>query len=116
MSEDRLLLQKQITITPKTASLLIKLGYRDYRDLKHASTNQIVSGLQKLPGITRKLAEGYRRPVRRLIWLGTQENPELDAKVCSTWTQKGLKKRAIWRDNFDDLTGSMINDLITGLS
>ena len=54
--------------------------------------------------------------MRRLVWLGTQDEPEKDAKVCSTWTQKGLKKRGIWQDGFDDLTGSMIDDLITGKS
>jgi hypothetical protein len=116
MSEERLTLQKKLTITPKTASLLIKLGYHDYRDLKAATTNEIVTALQKLPGITKKLAEGYRRPMRRLVWLGTQNHPEEDAKVCSDWTQKGLKKRTIWREGFDDLTGSMIDDLITGKS
>ena len=116
MAEERLTLQKKLTITPKTATLLIKLGYHDYRDLKNATTNEIISGFQKIPGITKKLAEGYRRAMRRLVWLGTQVNPEKDAKLCSTWTQKGLKKRGIWRDGFDDLTGSMIDDLITGKS
>jgi hypothetical protein len=112
MSEKQKQLQRKLTITPKTASLLIKLGYHDYRDLKGASPAQIVTRLQQLPGITKKLAEGYRRPMRRLVWLGTQEHPEKDAKVCASWTQKGLKARGIWREGFDDLTGEMIDDLI----
>ena len=113
MSEERLTLQKQLKISPKTAILLIKLGYHDYRDLRDASPKKIVLGLSKLPGITSKLAKGYQTPMRRLVWLGTQHDPEEHAKVCANWTQKALKRRGIWRDDYDDLTGKMVDDMIT---
>ncbi len=112
MSDERLMLQKQLRITPKTALLLVKLGYHDYRHLRDASPNKIVLGLQKLPGMTQKLAKGYATPMRRLVWLGTQDKPEEHPKVCTNWTQKGLKKRGIWRDGYDDLTGKMVDDMI----
>ena len=112
MSEERLTLQKQLKISPKTAMLLIKLGYHDYRDLRDTSPKNIVFGLSKLPGIPAKLAKGYQTPMRRLVWLGTQENPEEHPKVCADWSQKALKRRGIWRDDYDDITGKMVNDLI----
>lgn len=112
MSEERLILQRQLKITPKTALLLIKLGYHDYRDLRDASPRKIVLGLQRLPGITAKLAKGYQTPMRRLVWLGAQDHPEEHAKVCADWTQEALKRRGIWRDDYDDLTGKMVDDII----
>lgn len=112
MSKEQRTLQLQLTITPKTALLLIRLGYRDYRDLKDASPNHIATRLQAMPGITKSMADGYRRAARRLVWLGTQDNPQEHAKVCADWSNKALKARGIWRDNFDDLTGVMIEELI----
>jgi hypothetical protein len=112
MSEEQRNLQLKLTITPKTASLLIRLGYHEYRDLKDTSPNHIATQLQGLPGITKSMADGYRRAARRMVWLATQDNPEEYMKVCSDWTNKALRARNIWRDDFDDLTGTMINELI----
>jgi len=112
MSQEQRTLQLKLTITPKTASLLIRLGYHDYRDLKDASPNHIASQLQDIPCITKSMADGYRRAARRLVWLATQDNPEEHAKACSDWTNKALKARGIWRDDFDDLTGTEIQELV----
>jgi hypothetical protein len=112
MSEEQKTLQLKLKITPKTAWLLIQLGYHDYRDLKEASPNLIASRLQGTPGITKSMANSYGRASRRLVWLGTQDNPEDHAKDCSEWSNKALKARGIWQDDFDDLTGSKIQELI----
>jgi hypothetical protein len=112
MSEEQRTLQQRLAITPKTAALLIRLGYHDYRDLKDSSPSQIVTQLQQLPDVTKSQAETYRRAARRMVWLATQENPAEKAKTCSDWGQKGLKARGIWCDDFDDLTGLAINELM----
>lgn len=110
-SPTQLLLQKKLAITPKTAGLLIRAGYSDYRDLRQSSPNKIISQLKALP-IPAREAEWFKRPLRRMVWLGTQEQPETKAKATadnSYWTMKGLIAKGLWQDGFDDLTGEEIN-------
>lgn len=105
-------LQKRLAITPKTASLLIRVGYTDYRDLRSASPNVVLSQFKALPDMPVRMAEGYRRPLRRMIWLGTQDEPEIMAGKTahpSYWTIKGLTAKGLWQDGYDDLTGDEVN-------
>ena len=103
------LLKQKLAITPKTASLLIDAGYKDYRDLRSISPDHIVKQLKQLPGITETQAESYRRGLRRMVWLATQDDPEEKAKLYPDWTQKALKARGIWSEDFDLLSGEEIN-------
>ena len=104
-SDTQIRLQKDLAITPKTASLFISLGFTDYKDLHSYSPNKLVALLRGLPGITAKQAETYRRATRRVVWLSTQSDPQPKAKTYQDWTQKGLMKRGVWEDTWDDLTG-----------
>jgi hypothetical protein len=104
-------LQTDFTITPKTAGLLVQLGYHSYRDLRRVSPNHVAAQLNALPGMSKAQINGYRRALRRMVWLATQENPQEHAKVCSEWTNKSLKARGMWRDDFDGLTGDEVNEL-----
>ena len=105
-------LQKKLAITPKTAGFLLRIGYHDYRALRDASPNGIISQLKALPDVPSKQAEWFRRPLRRMVWLGTQNEPcNMAEKTahCSYWTIKGLTAKGVWREDFDDLTGDQIN-------
>ena len=105
-------LQQRLAITPKTASFLLRLGYYNYRDLASASPNQIIAQLKALPDVPAKQAEWYRRPLRRMVWLGTQDEPEVQAartSHCSYWTIKGLTSKGIWQEGYDNLTGHEVN-------
>ena len=107
-TSEMLALQKKLAITPKTASMLLQAVYKDYRALRDASPNIVLRKFQMLPGMSSKIAENYRRPLRRMVWLATQDEPEAMAKKtshCSFWTVKGLAERGIWMDGYDDLTG-----------
>jgi len=106
-------LQADLAITPKTASLLIRLGYHSYRDLRSVSPNHVVAQLKALPELTTSQAEQYRRGLRRMVWLATQENPQEQAKLYPNWTQKALKARGIWREDvdYDGLSGDEVNQL-----
>ncbi|KAF5720230.1 1-acyldihydroxyacetone-phosphate reductase [Fusarium globosum] len=114
MSTTQAVLQQKLTITPKTASLLMKAGYSDYRELKHATPNGIVEQFTSKFGIPKTSASAYRRACRRLVFLGTQDDPEEQEKVCADWTNKALAARGIWRADFDDLTGEQIAELLIG--
>ena len=108
----QLQLQKKLAITPKTAGLLIRIGYKDYRDLRNVSPNHVISQLNALPDVPAKQAEWYRRALRRMVWLATQDNPELQAAKtahCSYWTMKGLIAKGVWQEGYDDLTGDQVN-------
>ena len=105
-------LQQKLAITPKTASILLRLGYSNYRDRASASPNQIIAKMKALPSVPAKEAESYRRPLRRMVWLGTQDEPEVQAartSHCSYWTIKGLTAKGIWQEGYDDLTGHEVN-------
>ncbi|KIW33079.1 uncharacterized protein PV07_04574 [Cladophialophora immunda] len=106
-------LQYDLAITPKTASLLIRLGYTSYRDLRSVSPNHVVAQLKALPDITPSQAEQYRRGLRRMVWLATQDNPQEQAKLYPNWTQKALKARGMWRVDidYDGLSGDEVNQL-----
>lgn len=46
-----------------------------------------------------------------MVWLGTQEAPEVKAKEtahCSYWTIKGLIAKGVWEEGYDDLTGEEV--------
>lgn len=105
-------LQQKFTITPKTASLLVQAGYTDYRDLKTVTPNLIVAHLTKKLGVPKTSASAYRRACRRLVFLATQDDPEEQEKICADWTNKALTARGVWRDDFDDLTGEQIEELL----
>lgn len=105
-------LQQKFTITPKTALLLIKSGFRDYRDLSTATPNSIVAHFTGNLGIPKTSASAYRRACRRLVFLATQDDPAEQEKICADWTNKALAARGIWRDDFDDLTGTQIEELV----
>src|SRR5271170_6006505 len=88
-SPTQLQLQRKLAITPKTAALLIHVGYNDYRNLRHVSPNHVISQLNALPNVPAKQAEWFRRPLRRMVWLGTQDDPEVQAAKTahpSYWT------------------------------
>ncbi|KAF5978885.1 1-acyldihydroxyacetone-phosphate reductase [Fusarium coicis] len=114
MTTTQALLQQKLTITPKTASLLMQAGFSDYRELKYATPNGIVEQFTSKFGIPKTSASAYRRACRRLVFLGTQENPEDQEKICADWTNKALAARGIWRPDFDDLTGEQIAELLMG--
>jgi hypothetical protein len=47
-----------------------------------------------------------------MVWLGTQDDPELKAAKTahpSYWTMKGLNARGVWQEGYDDLTGDQVN-------
>ncbi len=112
MSEEQMQLQYKLAITPKTASLLIRAGYHNYRDLKDATPNQVVTQFTSRLGVPQTSASGYRRALRRMVWLGTRDDPEEQAKICKDWTNKALMARGVWREDFDDLTGVQIGELL----
>ncbi|KAG9496427.1 hypothetical protein J7337_013015 [Fusarium musae] len=97
MTTAQALLQQKLTITPKTASLLMQAGFSDYRELKYATPNGIVEQFTSKFGIPKTSASAYRQE---------QE------KICADWTNKALAARGIWRADFDDLTGEQIAELI----
>ena len=112
LSPVQLQLQKKLAITPKTATLLIRIGYKEYTDLRHESPNQIITQMKSLPDVPAKQAEWFRRPLRRMVWLGTQADPEREAKRTahpSFWTVKGLVAKGVWQEDYDDLTGEQVN-------
>jgi hypothetical protein len=98
-------LKHQLSITPKTATLLIKAGYADYRNLATVSPEYIVKQFTKQLRVPAKQATAYKRALRRMVWLGTLENPEEHAKDCKNWSNKALMSRGVWCSNFDSLTG-----------
>jgi hypothetical protein len=116
MSSPTTTLKTKLAITPKTASLLLQAGYTDYRELCSVSPNHVVQQFKDLPGVTASQAETYRRGLRRMVWLATQDEPEEQAKRYPDWTQKALKARGIWSDDFDSLSGEQIEALIRDCS
>jgi len=98
-------LRLRLAITPKTASLLYRVGYKDYRDLRRVSPCQVVNQLKKFPGVTASQAETYKRGLRRMVWLATQSEPQNQATLYSDWTQKALVSRGWWVEKYDDMTG-----------
>jgi hypothetical protein len=111
-SPTQLELQKKLAISPKTAGLLIRVGYKQYRDLRDASPNRILAELKALPGMPAREAEWFRRPLRRMVWLATQDEPELMATKTahvSYWTIKGLTAKGLWQEGYDDLTGEQVD-------
>lgn len=110
-SPTQLALQKSLAISPKTAGLLIRAGYTTYTDLRTASPNAVIGKLKALPGIPAREAEWFRRALRRMVWLGTQEEPEVMAARTahvSYWTMKGLIAKGVWVEGWDDLTGEEV--------
>jgi hypothetical protein len=116
MSKEQKILRQKLTISPKTASLLIKAGYHDYRDLRKASPNQVIDCFTTKFGIPQSSAAAYRRALRRIVWLGTTDNPDEQPKDRANWTNKALMARGIWQDKFDDLTGVQVAKLIASAS
>jgi hypothetical protein len=106
-------LKQKFAITPKTATFLVELGYTDYRQLRTVSPDQILGQLQTTLGWSKKQTECYRRPLRRMVWLATQEEPEKQAEQNPDWTQKALKAKGVWSDGFDLLTGDEIAQLLS---
>ena len=104
-SPDIQLLKTKLAITSKTASLLLQLGYKDYRNLRAVSPINVVTQLAKLPNVSAKEAQMYRRGLRRMVWLATHYEPETQAKIFPHWTQKAIVARGWWVSNNDDLTG-----------
>ena len=105
-------LQQNLAISPKTALFLLRLGYWNYRDLASVSPNQVIAKLNALPDVPSKQAEWYRRALRRMVWLGTQDEPAVQAAKTnhvSYWTMKGLKAKGLWQDDYDDLSGEEVN-------
>jgi hypothetical protein len=103
------ILKRQLTITPKTATLLIKAGYADYRDLATVSPEHVVKQFSEILRVPAKHASAYKRPLRRIVWLGTQESPEDFPKICKDWSDKALRTRGVWCSGFDQLTGKEID-------
>jgi hypothetical protein len=99
-------LQRDLAITPKTASLLNQVGYTKYTDLRTCSPNQLVSQISSLTAN----ADVYKRGFRRMVWLATQDDPASCAKRCPTWTQKALEAKGLWREDYDDLTGEKVQE------
>jgi hypothetical protein len=106
------ILKQKLSITPKTATMLMQLGYTDYRDLRTASPGLIVQQFKQKLGCTHKNAEAYRCAMRRIVWIGTQDMPEEHVKRCSDWTQKALRAKGVWSEEFDQLTGDDIDKLL----
>ncbi len=106
-------LRTKLAITPKTASLLYRVGYKDYRDLRHVSPNKVSAQLKELPAVTASQAETYKRGLRRMVWLATKEDPEDQAKLYPDWTQKALVSRGWWVEGYDDLTGDDVEKHMT---
>jgi hypothetical protein len=105
-------LKKQLSITPKTATLLINAGYADYRNLAHVSPEQVAKQFAELGRMPVKQALAYKRPLRRIVWLGTQTHPENHAKDCKNWSNKALMAKGAWCSNFDQLTGQEIDAML----
>lgn len=105
-------LQLDLAISPKTAGLLLRLGYKSYRDLRRVSPNHVLAQLKALPNVTPSQAEQYRRGLRRMVWLATQDDPQEQAKIHPDWTQKALKARGVWSDQYDGLNGDEANQLL----
>ncbi|KAF7983260.1 hypothetical protein HWV62_22888 [Athelia sp. TMB] len=109
-------LQKDLAITPKTASLLLRLDYHKYRDLHVSSPNIIAAQLKDLPDVTAAQAKTYLRGLRRMVWLGTQQEPQVQAKLYPDWTQKALTQRGLWKAGYDDMTGDEVEAHIQAIS
>lgn len=102
-------LKKQLTITPKTASLLINAGYANYKDLANVSPEHVAKQFAAISRMPTKQAMAYKRPLRRIVWLGTQDSPETYPKDCKKWSDRALRARGAWCNNFDQLTGQEID-------
>jgi hypothetical protein len=109
-SLDHAILKQKLKITPKTATMLMQIGYNDYRDLRTASPSHIVQQFKEQLRMTHKMADPYKTPMRRIVWIGTQDNPEEHEKICSDWTQRELKAKGVWSEDFDKLTGDEIEE------
>ena len=105
-----LALKHALAITPKTTNLLLSLGYTTYQSLADTTPNTLLQGFAKVGSMDKKLVEGYRRVVRRMVWLGTQSDPEIMAKKCQTWTVKNLTAKGVWVEDWDDLNGKEVNE------
>lgn len=110
------ILKKQLSITPKTATLLIKAGYADYRNLANVSPEHVAKQFSDVLRVPTKHALAYKRPLRRIVWLGTQKSPENYPKDCKNWSNKALSARGIWCSNFDQLTGKEIQSKMEKVS
>jgi hypothetical protein len=102
-------LQRKFAITPKTATMLLKAGYADYKDLASVSPEHVAKQFQEKLGMPAKHATAYKRAMRRIVWLGTQQNPESYPKNCKDWSNKALAARGVWSTSFDQLTGEEID-------
>ncbi len=105
-----LALKQALAITPKTTNLLCSLGYTKYQLLADTTPNIMLRQFAEHGNMDKKVVEGYRRAVRRMVWLGTQADPEIMAKRCQTWTIKNLTAKGIWVEDWDDLTGNEVNE------
>lgn len=105
-------LKNALAITPKTTSELLSLGFNSYRDFAEITPNQLLAKLATVPSINPKNVEAYRRAARRMVWLGTQDDPQEKAERldCKNLTMKGLKAKGIWIDGFDDLSGNEMEE------
>jgi hypothetical protein len=113
-ASDVAVLKRQLTITPKTATLLVKAGYADYTALATVSPEHVSKQFGDVLRLPSKHVYAYKRALRRIVWLGTQENPEDCPKICKDWSDKALRAKGVWCSNFDQLTGREIDVRLRG--
>lgn len=112
-------LKAHLAITPKTANMLHTAGYTTPQSLAQSTPNEIAAKFASLPGMDKKKAYPYIRPLRRMVMLGTVEDAEQAAVLAQkwqTWTMKHLTELGIWEDGFDDLTGEEIRKKVDSVS
>ena len=113
------LLKSRLAITPKTADMLHTAGYTTLQSLVQATPNEVADKFASLPGMDKKKAYPYIRPLSRMVMLATVEDAEQAAALAQewqTWTMKHLTALGIWEEGFDDLTGVQIRSKVESVS
>lgn len=106
------LLKTHLAITPKTIRMLHDSGYTTPQSLRNATPNEVAAKFAALPGMDKKKAKDYVRPLRRMVMLGDIEDTDeavTVAKTCQVWSIKHLTGLGVWQDGFDDMTGVEIH-------
>ena len=101
-------LKTHLAISPKTANLLHAAGYATPQSLATATPNEVGARFAALPGMDAKAAKWYVGAGRRMVMLGTIDDPDKAASVAKeyqNWSNIQLKRLGIWEDGFNDLTG-----------
>ena len=105
-------LRTTLKITPKTALTLLKAGYTTRSSIASVSPSQIAAEFGEILKCDKSHVTSYRRAFRRICWVAAQDKPEEHAEECKDWSNKALMARGVWRDDFDEMTGVEIDEMV----